>query len=170
MGSDQFVYWRASDPKICLAPDAFLKLGQPFEHFDSWKTWERGAPDLAVEIVSESDRSEWDSKLERYRDLGVRKLLRFDPDGQAGQRLRVWDRVEGDLVERALEEECAESFVLTLEGAPVYWIAAQVEGVTGLRLSRDPAGAAPILSTEEARQAAEARVRQLEEQLARRSR
>src|SRR5437773_596796 len=50
IGSDQFVYWDPTDPSECLAPDAFVRLGARDELFDSWKTWERGAPHLAVEI------------------------------------------------------------------------------------------------------------------------
>ena len=29
VGSDQFVYWNASDPKRCLSPDVFVCLGRP---------------------------------------------------------------------------------------------------------------------------------------------
>src|SRR4051812_30302446 len=56
IGSDQFVYWDAGDPRRCLSPDVFVKLGAREATFDNWKIWERGAPDLAVEIVSASDR------------------------------------------------------------------------------------------------------------------
>ncbi len=62
VGSEQFVYFHASDPKRCLAPDAMVRLNASNEPFDSWKTWERGAPELAVEIVSPEDRR-WDEKL-----------------------------------------------------------------------------------------------------------
>ena len=72
------VYWDPTDPSRCLAPDAFVRLGVPDSIFGSWKTWERGAPEVAVEIVSDSDVSEasWDAKLLRYQELGVRELVR----------------------------------------------------------------------------------------------
>ena len=124
VGSEQLVYWRASDPKTCLAPDAFLKLGPKDSRFDSWKTWERVTPELAVEIVSESDRCGWDEKLAEYRDLGVRELVRFDAAAEVGERLRVWDRVADDLVERVLDGEAAESFVLER-----FWVIGDVEGM-----------------------------------------
>jgi len=75
IGSDQFVYSDAGDPRRCLSPDAFVKLGAREGLFDSWKIWERGAPDLAVEIVSASDHSEaeWTVKLERYQASGIRE-------------------------------------------------------------------------------------------------
>ena len=160
VGSEQFVYWRASDPKTCLAPDAFLKLGAKDSRFDSWKTWERGTPELAVEIVSESDRRGWDEKLAAYRDLGVRELVRFDAAAEVGQRLRVWDRVADDLVERVLDGEAAESFVLER-----FWVIGDVEGMAGLRLSEDVSGLqllpSPLEAETHARQA-ETRAREAE--------
>ncbi|MGZ5970652.1 MAG: Uma2 family endonuclease, partial [Polyangiales bacterium] len=68
VGSDQFVYWNARDPRRCLSPDVFVFLGKPDAPFTSWKTWQDGGPPhLAVEIVSDSDSSEpaWEEKLER---------------------------------------------------------------------------------------------------------
>src|SRR5512147_371048 len=78
VGSEQFVYWDPTDPRQCCAPDVFVRLGQPDGDFGCWKVWERGAPDLAVEIISASDATDrpWTAKLERYRRLGVRELVR----------------------------------------------------------------------------------------------
>lgn len=130
IGSDQFVYWNAKDPRRCLAPDAFVKLGAPDVVFDSWKTWERGTPELAVEILSESD--DRDDKLDRYHELGVRELVTFDP-GDA--RVRVWDRIDDNLVERVVEGKTTPSLAL---GA--YWVVSALNGVEGLRLARDADG------------------------------
>jgi len=136
IGSDQFVYWDAENPRKCLGPDAFVKLGAKDDAFDNWKTWERGAPDLAVEIVSTSDRPEddWNEKLTRYRMSGIREVLRFDAENE--HPIRVWDRVEGDLVERAGDDpalrECA-----TLD---LWWTVERSELGSLLRLSRDRDG------------------------------
>jgi Uma2 family endonuclease len=102
VGSDQFLYFDASDPKVCLAPDVFLQLGSDGSEITSWKTWERGTPDLAIEIASRSDAPDepWNKKLARYHRLGVRELVRFDQN--AAEPLRVWDYVDGDLAERKL--------------------------------------------------------------------
>jgi hypothetical protein len=91
IGCDQFVYWDPTDPKACLAPDAFVRWGEPDSLFQSWKAWERGAPHVAVEIISESDARDrdWESALSRYRRLGVRELVRFDP-ASLDRPLRVW--------------------------------------------------------------------------------
>jgi Uma2 family endonuclease len=103
IGCDQFVYWDPTDARACLAPDAFVRFGEADDLFRTWQVWERGAPQVAVEIVSDSDQgpSDWADTLAKYRRLGVAELVRFDPaEGQGG--LRVWDWFQDDLLERAL--------------------------------------------------------------------
>jgi hypothetical protein len=184
IGCDQFVYFDASDPARCLAPDLFVRTGTPDTSFGSWKTWERGTPQLAVEVVSDSDAPEapWNEKLSRYHALGVEELVRFDPDAPEGRRLRVWDRVDGDLVERVLENDVAACEVL---GG--WWVVRPAPGLTSaLRLARDARGVDLLPTGEEAeaaarqaeaaarqaeaaaRQAAERRIEELEEELRRR--
>ena len=137
IGSDQFLYWEADDPKKCLSPDVFVKLGSVDQGFDNWKVWERGAPELAVEIVSKSDQRDldWEDKLRRYRASGIRELVRFDAEDDE-QPIRVWDRVEEDLVERSPEDsDLRECVALGL-----WW--AVVPSALGptLRLARRPDG------------------------------
>jgi Uma2 family endonuclease len=137
IGCDQFVYWDAANPRVCLAPDAFVRFGGPDELFRSWKVWERGAPQVAVEVISSDDHRDknWDAKLASYRQLGVRELVRFDQESE-GRELRIWDRVENDLVERELSGSAAKSNVL-----PGFWVLVSQEplGQT-LRLSHDAQG------------------------------
>ena len=165
VGSDQFLYWDPTDPRQCLAPDVLVWLGAPDRPFSSWKVWERGAPHLAVEIVSESDARDrpWERKLEAYRHSGVVELVRFDAEDEQFP-LRLWDRVEGDLVEREVSKrELEYSDVLGL-----FWLVEPAPELTSmLRLSRDSAGLDRLLTDEEARHTAEARVRELEAELAR---
>jgi len=166
VGSDQFLYWDPTDPRQCLAPDVLVWLGAPDRPFSSWKVWERGAPHLAVEVVSDSDARDrpWERKLEAYRRSGVVELVRFDAE-DAQSPLRLWDRLEGDLVEREVSKsELAYSDVLGL-----FWLVEPTPELGSmLRLSRDSAGLERLLTDEEARHAAEARVRDLEAELARR--
>lgn len=137
VGSDQFVYWDAGEPKKCLSPDVFVKLGSKDQDFDSWKTWKRGAPDLAVEIVSDSDRgdAEWESKLERYQASGIGEVVRFDAE-DAKAPLRVWDSVDGELIERAPTSgtlhECA--------ALGLWWVIVPSDLGALLRLARDRDG------------------------------
>lgn len=188
VGSDQFLYWDPTDPKQCLAPDVLVWFGAPDRPFSSWKVWERGAPHLAIEVISDHDTRDrpWARKLAAYKRSGVIELVRFDPE-DAQNPLRLWDRLEGDLVEREISKlELERSDLLDL-----YWLV-EPDADLGrvLRLSRDSSGRDRLLSAEEAhhveaearrieaqahrieaeaRRVAEARVRELEAELARRS-
>jgi len=167
IGCDQFVYWEPTDPRVCLAPDAFVCLGEVNDLFPSWKVWERAVPQVAIEIVSESDERArgWDAKLERYRQLGVTELVRFDSVA-AERPLRIWERVGQQLLERPLASACAASRVL-----PGLWLAIEQPGIgLALRLSHDEQGA-QLFPTEAEQQRAEAerRIQELEAELRRRS-
>lgn len=176
IGSDQFVYWDASDPRRCLAPDAFVRLDSTVDDFDSWKSWERGAPQLAVEIASASDapQATWEEKLQRYNALGVAELVRFCPDVE-GHHLQVWNRLDGILVERLVQQERADCITLGL-----HWVVVPAAGYAhALRLAQDAEGSRLLLTREEqeaearvreadARRAAEARIAELEAELRRR--
>ncbi|MGZ3477425.1 MAG: Uma2 family endonuclease, partial [Polyangiales bacterium] len=109
----------------------------------------------------------WEEKLERYHELGVLEIVRFDADELAGQRLRVWDRLENDLVERAVEDDSTECVMLGLE-----WRVGAVDVFpVGLRL----ADSGELLSDADEAEAqlrreaegAERRIAELEAELAR---
>jgi Uma2 family endonuclease len=166
IGSEQFVYYDPTTAKKSLAPDAFVKLGPPHEPFRLWKTWQRGAPDVAVEVVSDSDHrdADWSQKLERYQAAGIGEVVRFDPDDET-QPLRVWDNVDGDLVERRR----AEDGVYECGALGLFWVVVPHAALGRmLRLARDRAGSDLLPTHEEAEAAAwraqheEARARQEE--------
>lgn len=177
VGSEQFVYFDAADPKQAVAPDVYVRLQPRGERIRTWKVWERGAPDVAVEIVSDSDAGEssWRQKLNAYRSIGVRELLRFDPEAPPTTRLRIWDRVDETLIERAVSLECAPSSVL-----PLTWVLAPAEDLEiALRILDETGQLFPCQAEArkaeaearkaeaEARIAAEARVTLLEAELRR---
>lgn len=181
VGSDQFVYYDAGNPARCVAPDVYVQRKPPTGKIRSWKTWERGAPDLAVEIVSPSDAPQlaWAEKLERYQSVGVHELVRFDPEARAGEPLlRVWDRVEGALLERDLQAGPQSSSVLdarwVVAPADDHAIALRItaardsERWVPTRIEAKEAEAEARRAEAEARQAAETRVRELEAELRRR--
>lgn len=158
VGSDQFVYFDAEDPSRCLAPDVYVRRVPSGQRVRTWKVWERGAPEVAVEIVSYSDapKRPWSEKLANYRQIGVSELVRFDPES-AEQPLRVWDRVEGALVERQVNGSVAASLVLEFE-----WIVAEAEGMPrALRIAQGdrlvPTRREAVVAQAAARQAAETR-------------
>jgi Uma2 family endonuclease len=165
VGFDQFVYFDAANPKRCLAPDAFVTLGVRDHDFDSYLVWEEGTPDVAFELLSPSDTPErwtFDEKLRRYRALGVRELATFHVDAEPGMRLRVWDRIEHDLVERVVTDDTTPCLTLgmTLLVGPVD------DYPVGLRLARDAGGRELVLTEREGRRVAEQRVVDLEKELA----
>lgn len=124
VGSGQPIYWNAADPRKAIAPDLFVHLGPSQDVVDCWKTWQRGAPEIVVEIVGDSDASEiaWQQCVAIYHEIGVEELVRFDPLAPA-DCLRIWDRVNDDLLERVVENQnVVESAVLGL-----YWVAVQYE-------------------------------------------
>ena len=113
VGADQFVYFDPRDPRRKCAPDAFVKLGVPAEAITSWKTWEKGAPELCVEILSDTEEKQTlPEKLERFGAMGVLEVVVFDADAPVGSRIRAWESVKGDLVERVVERESTFSVVL----------------------------------------------------------
>jgi hypothetical protein len=140
IGSEQFVYFDAGDPRRCVAPDAFVRLGAENDDFPTWKVWERGAPDVAVEIASVHERS-WDEKLADYRAIGVRELVRFEPEASSGKRLRVWDRVDEDLVPRVVNGDRAASRALggtwCVGRGARYAVALRLEDASGAILPTD---------------------------------
>jgi hypothetical protein len=188
-GSDQFVYWDPTDPRLCLSPDVFVKMGASQSPFGSWKCWERGAPELAVEIISpsEGDGIEWDDRLARYAVTGVAELVRFDPEMPEGQRLRVWDRIDEDFVQREVLGDETPCVMLELVWVvrpagpePVGLRLADREGrllpteAEAERAGKEAERAARVAaeavaaSAQAATASAEARIRELEEELLRR--
>jgi len=168
VGSEQFMYWDATDPRACLAPDLIVRMGAKPGPFPTWKIWERGAPHLAVEVVSPSDVSEsaWTEKLAGYSKTGVNEIARFDP-ADAEHPLRLFDRFDGgDLVERDLTDE--HSWLCDTLG--VYWCVRE-DATLGrvLRLAFDPLGEKLVpTAIEQERIEAAARIAELEAELRRR--
>jgi Uma2 family endonuclease len=168
--SDLFVYWDPIDPKKSLAPDLAVRAGTPHESLRTWKTWERGAPHVGVEIISETDGTDraFQEKLARYRQAGIAEVVRFDP--RIEQPLRLWDFIDGDLVERDLNDP--ES--LHCDALGFYWCVCEQnkpgEPQRVLRLARDVAGTellpTPTEAAETSAKALLARVAELEAALA----
>jgi Uma2 family endonuclease len=147
IGCDQFVYWDPTNPARCLSPDAFVRLSVPDSIFGSWKTWERGVPEIAVEITSDSDASEasWETKLQRYQEMGVSELVRFDAEETKERQVRIWDRVDGELIERTGDEPRNLCRALKL-----YWVVVPTRRhPAALRLARDAEGRDLVLTPEE---------------------
>jgi Uma2 family endonuclease len=151
VGKDHFIYWDGADSKRKCAPDAFVKLNLPKRgKIESWKTWERGTPELCIEILSRSDTQEkltLREKLVRFHALGTCEVVAFDADARQGRRLRAWDRVDGDLVERVVVGE--RTPCRTLGGWFVVTPYEPEEISAALRLAHDPQGKQLVLTQAE---------------------
>jgi hypothetical protein len=103
IGSEQPVCWDPTDPAAWIAPSVFVRLGEKDEPFDTWRVWERGAPHVAVHIVrsAETEGAVWEGSLAKYRRLGVREVVRFDPDSEQTP-LGLWDALGDELLPRNL--------------------------------------------------------------------
>ena len=163
LGSNQFVYWDPTTSKNRLAPDAFVRLGVPHRIFRMWKTWLHGAPDLGVEIVSDSDEEEpdWDEEIERYRAAGIGEVVRFHPEDRE-RPIRIWDALDGDLVERASDDPDLRA----CETLGLWWTVVEDPSLGPmLRLARDREGRELLPTPDEAEaqaREAEARTRESE--------
>jgi Uma2 family endonuclease len=160
---DMFLYWDPTNPRRCLAPDLAVRVGEPSRILKSWKTWEHGAPHVGVEIVSTWDKTDstTEEKLERYRQAGIAEVVRFDPEEKdAAQRLRFWDLVEGDMVER----DPGDPEARRCDALGLYWCVVESEhlGLT-LRLARDKEGRELLLTSTEKAHATLAAVRSAKE-------
>ena len=158
IGSDQFIYWDPTTSKKRLAPDAFIRLDAPHRTFRTWKTWQHGAPDVAVEVVSDSDEGEpdWNEKLDRYRATGILEIVRFYPEDRE-RPIRIWDAADGDLVERA----ASDPDLLACEALGLWWTVTEHPDIGPmLRLARDREGLDLLLTPDEA----EAKARESEAQ------
>lgn len=173
VGADQFVYFDRADLGRCIAPDVFIRLGIHFDDFDTWKIWEKGGPpDACFEILSVSDKPSkvpLEIKLASYAAMGTREVFMFDFDAAEGTRLRAWDGIGGDLVERVVEGERTPFLSLDCD---VVIVANPIKEVPwGLRLERGgvllPTQAEAALEGE---RAALDRVAELEAALAKRGR
>jgi Putative restriction endonuclease len=113
--------------------------------FETWRVWEKGAPELAIEVLSPSDTREplsFSDKLGRYASTGVLELIAFDVDAPAGERLRGWDRMGDVLVERVVTGE--RTPCLTLGG--MFVLAPAQDQPVALRLARDAEGEDLVLT------------------------
>jgi hypothetical protein len=119
--------------------------------------------------VSDSDAHEiaWREKLERYQELGVRELVRFDPEAPPGKEIEVWRREPDRLCPAERGVDRARS--VTLDA----WLLAVPDARFGvmLRLADDQAGERLWLtraeSEAEALEAAVRRIAKLEAELRR---
>jgi Putative restriction endonuclease len=173
LGADTFFAWVPKEPLVRVSPDVYILESPPPRPLPkSFQTWLAGhrPPSWAAEIVSEDWRKDYDQAPEKYAQLGVRELVIFDPEvalagGNWGPRapLQVYQRAEdGAFVRCYIGNGPARSDELD-----AYLVARREGGAARLRIARDLAGRNIVPTADEAKRAADDRIRALEAELAR---
>ncbi len=83
-GSDVFFGWVKSAPLVRISPDVFLMpWPQDRPRPSSIQTWRQGhnPPSVAIEIVSEDWRKDYEELPPKYEQLDAEELLIYDPEG-----------------------------------------------------------------------------------------
>jgi Uma2 family endonuclease len=141
VGADQFFYYRRGDPRANVSPDVYVITDEPAFRPDvgCWKVWEHDGkvPSLALEVVSGEYLKDYsDVMIERYEQLGVRELVRYDPEfalRSTRQLMTHWVRdADGRLAPRPSPADRVRSVCFG------FWIVRQAN--QSLRLGLDPDG------------------------------
>jgi Uma2 family endonuclease len=78
------LYYQEGDPKKSVAPDVLVVKGIPKHKRRIYRLWVEGRPpDVIIELTSKSTRTkDLVTNRRRYRLMGVREYLLFDPLGE----------------------------------------------------------------------------------------
>ncbi len=172
VSGNMFIYYVPGNRLRHLAPDVFVVKGilkTIVPRRRRYLVWEeRKAPDLAIELTSESTREEdMDDKFQIYRDqLKVREYFLFDPHEEyldpplKGFRLLGKDYIPIDPVNGRLPSE-----VLGLHLERDDWLLRLYNPTTGKWLLTPPEEHEALQRLEAEKQQAEAEVRRLRQEL-----
>ena len=169
VSANSFLYYERGNRRAVVAPDVFVVRGVPSHLRDSYLLWQESkGPDFVLEVTSASTRREDEGrKREVYAALGVEEYFLYDPRGEylapplQGYRLQAGEyRPLPSLTVLPGGVPSVRSDVLGLE-------LRDRRAERMLRL-HDPATEQDLLTyreAERAREAAEARVAELEARL-----
>ena len=169
-----FFYYEEGEPTEVVAPDVLVVIGAEKRKRRTYKLWEEPkAPDFVLEITSSTTRSkDQGTKKGLYQFLGVTEYFCYDPTGDYLKPPLMGFRLEGGLYVPIPPKEQSESLVivpsqtlgldLRAEGREFRFVDPQ----TGRALQNLAESEYELAESEAARLRAEARVRELEAQLA----
>jgi Uma2 family endonuclease len=154
VGRDAFFAWLEAEPNVRVSPDVYVLDDPPEPPWPRmWETWRDGhaPPRLALEVVSDEWKKDYEEAPEKYSMLGAGELVVFDPEKARG--VGSESRVPLQIYRR----EPDGSFVRTYKGSgPARvesvdaWVVSKPKGGVGLlRLCRDPLGADIVPTSEE---------------------
>jgi len=81
VGADQFIYYRQFDPHARVAPDIYVLPGvAPDAAVPSWKVWETAiVPSFALEVASSDWEKDYIHAPSHHAAMGTQELVVFDP-------------------------------------------------------------------------------------------
>jgi Uma2 family endonuclease len=196
VSGNMLVYYKEGEPTLAVAPDVFVVFGVPKRDRRIFKIWaEKQPPAFVIEITSRKTRKKDETeKPTIYRDMGVQEYVQYDPTGDylnpplKGTRFTRDGDEDIPLVFLPDGTRCLPSRLLGLELRledkklrifdPVQncYLLSHEEAEFARRQAEAMARQAEAMARQaeamarseaEARQRAEARIQELEEQLAR---
>ena len=155
---DLLIYYEEGNPRVAVAPDAFVVFGVEDRVRMNYKVWEEGkGPEFVLEVASRSTwREDVGRKLGVYAGLGVTEYFLYDPRGEYLTPRLQGHRLVGGVYEGQVSVESIDR-TLTLRSETL-GLELRVKG--GELRFHDPATGRNLLSHHEehaARQAAVAR-------------
>ncbi len=107
VAGNNLIYYQQGDPKLRVSPDTYVVKGVENRRRRVFRLWEeKKAPCVAIEVSSKGTRREdLVTKFRLYRDvLRVKEYYIFDPLREyLPGRMKAWELVRGDYVERQIE-------------------------------------------------------------------
>ena len=163
VSGDLLIYYEEGNPRVSVAPDVFVVFGVEDRMRMNYKVWEEGkGPDFVLEVASPGTwREDVGRKRGIYAGLGVREYWLYDPMGEHLKPVLQGNRLAGAEYERQAAVESVDG-TLTLYSET---LGLELWAKGGKMRFRDPETGRDLLSHREehaARQAAEARVAELE--------
>ena len=118
VSADLLIYYEEGNPRVSVAPDAFVVFGVEDRMRMNYKVWEEGkGPDFVLEVAS---RNTWREDVERkpgvYAGLGVKEYFLFDPRSEyLAPRLQGYRLVDGAYARMSAVESIDRTLTLHSE-------------------------------------------------------
>ena len=144
VSGDLLIYYEEGNPRVSVAPDAFVVFGVEDRMRMNYKVWEEGkGPDFVLEVAS---RSTWREDVERkpgvYAGLGVREYFLYDPRGEyLTPRLQGHRLVDGEYERMSAVESIDRTLTMRSET-----LGLELRAKGGEMRFRDPATGQDLLS------------------------
>ena len=107
VSGDLLIYYEEGNPRVAVAPDAFVVFGVEDRVRMNYKVWEEGkGPEFVLEVASRSTwREDVGRKLGVYAELGVTEYFLYDPRGEYLAPRLQGHRLVGGVYERQVSVE-----------------------------------------------------------------